>query len=89
MDEKTQRYLHRIDQIMVTPSKAAPQGRPSKSPLTGCSQHLDKYIKYELSSKIIHNIISKNHLQLTHSFFNSLRNTEFRPREKIYKFIAV
>lgn len=89
MNEKTQRYLHRIDQIMLTPTKAAPLARPSKSPLTGRSQHLSKYINYEISSKIIQNIITKNHLQLTYSFFNSLRNTEFRQREKIYRFIAV
>jgi hypothetical protein len=89
MDEKTQRYLHRIDQIMLTPTKAAPQGRPSRSPLTGRPQYLDKYIKYELSTKIIQNIITKNHIQLTNSFFNALRHTEFRQRERIYKFIAV
>lgn len=28
-------------------------------------------------------------MQLTNSFFNAIRNTEYRQKEKIYKFIAI
>jgi hypothetical protein len=89
MDEKTQRYMHRIDQIMLTPTKANAQPKPSRSPLNARQNSLDKYIKYELSTKIIQEIIKKNHMKLANAFFAAIRNTEFRQREKIYKFIGV
>jgi hypothetical protein len=89
MNEQTQRYMHRIDQIMLTPRKNNKQPRPSKSPAYYRPSNLDKYIKYELSTKIIQKIINKNHMQLANSFFNAIRSSDFKQKEKIYKFIAI
>jgi hypothetical protein len=88
MDLRTQRYMQRIEQIMQIPKKGTPH-RPSKSPISCKPNHLDTYLKYELSSKIIQKILNQNHQKLVQLFFNIIRTTEYRQKEKIYRFIAV
>jgi hypothetical protein len=87
MDEKTQRYMQRIDQLISTPTKGA--ARPGRSPLRPFSHELDKCIKCERSIKAIEDVISRSNLTLVNSFFNAIRGSELRQREKIFKFIAV
>jgi hypothetical protein len=89
MDEKIQRYIQRIDKIMFTPKKGGYQPRPSKSPVLCKPKNLDQYIKYELSTKIIQNIVNRTNQKLINQFFNAIRSTEFRQKERIYKFIAI
>lgn len=77
---------------MHTPSKTnnnISPIRPSKTPLKHKPNQLDKYIKYELSAKIINNIVTRNNQHLVMVFFNMLRNSEYRQKEKIYKFVAI
>ena len=92
MDVKMHRYMQRIEKIIHTPTKAVNNVspiRPTKTPLKHKPNQLDKYIKYELSAKIINNIVNRNNQQLVMVFFNMLRNTEYRQKEKIYKFVAI
>lgn len=56
MDARTQRYMERIEQIMQIPKDRTPH-RPSKSPICCKANHLDRYLKYELASKIITKIL--------------------------------
>lgn len=92
MDAKMHRYMQRIEKIINTPKKAANNAspiRPAKSPLKHKPNQLDRYIKYELSMKVIGNIISRNNTHLVMLFFNMLRNSDYRQKEKIYKFVAI
>lgn len=92
MDGKMHRYMQRIEKIINTPSKVnnnVSPLRPTKSPLKHRPNHLDRYIKYELSMKIINSIASRHNSQLVMLFFNMLRNTDYRQKEKIYKFVAI
>lgn len=57
MDQKIHRYMQRIEKIISTPNKHTSPIRPSRSPLRCRTNQLDKYLKYELSAKIINNII--------------------------------
>lgn len=75
MDEKTQRYMQRIDKIMYTPRKSTNPARPSKSPLTTQPKNLDRYLKYELSSKIVQAVITRNHQRLVNQFLTALRSS--------------
>jgi hypothetical protein len=74
---------------MLTPKKSSTQYRPSKSPINCKTINLDKYIKYELSTKIIQNIIDRNNRSLLNHYFNAIRTVEYRQKERIYKFIAI
>jgi hypothetical protein len=63
MDVKMHRYMQRIEKIIHTPTKSKNNIspiRPTKTPLKNKPNQLDKYIKYELSAKIINNIINRN-----------------------------
>jgi hypothetical protein len=88
MDPRTQRYMQRIEQIMQMPKRGTPH-RPSKSPISCKANHLDRYLKYELASKIITKILQQNNERLVQLFFSIIRMTEYRQKEKVYRFIAV
>jgi len=89
MESKIHRYMQRIERIMGTPNKTISPIRPSKSPLNCKTNQLDLYLKYELSGKIVRSIIQKNHNHYVTLFFNCLRNSEYRQKERIYKFVAI
>lgn len=89
MDEKTQRYLQRIEKIMLTPKKHNNQFRPSKSPVNCKPHNLDKYLKYELATTIVQNAVDKNNQLLVNQCFSAIRTSDCRRRERIYKFIPV
>ena len=61
MDQKIHRYMQRIEKIISTPNRKTSPTKLSRSPLRCRTNQLDKYIKYELSAKIINNIIQKHH----------------------------
>ena len=78
MDGKMHRYMQRIERLMATPTKAVAKVsplRPTKSPLKHKPNHLDRYLKYELSIKIINNVINRNNGHLVMVFFNMIRNS--------------
>ena len=68
-----QRYLQRIEKIMSTPKKGSTRYRPSKSPLTCKTNNLDQYLKYELSTKIIQNILNRHDQHCFTYFFSTLK----------------
>lgn len=75
MDEKTQRIMQRIEKIMLTPKKVSNQYRPSKSPITCRPNHLDRYLKYELASTIIKNLIYRFNQRFVSQFYNAIRTS--------------
>jgi len=83
MDVKMHRYMQRIEKIIHTPSKLGPNmspHRPAKSPLSQKPNRLDRYIKYELSMKMINSIISRTNTHLAMVFFNMIRNSDYRQK---------
>jgi len=72
-----------------TSNKTASPIRPSKSPHSCRTSQLDKYLKYELSAKIINSFYHKQQTVLVTQFFNALRQTQHKTVERIYRFVAV
>jgi len=83
------RYMQRIEKLMGTPNRNASPMRPSRSPLSSRTNQLDKYLKFELSAKIINSVIKKKNSLLITGFFSTIRNCEYRQKERIYKFVAI
>ena len=73
MDSKMQRYMQRIERLISTPNRASSPMRPSKSPLSCRTNNLDRYLKYELSAKMITGVIDHRHQALKVHLFNALR----------------
>lgn len=89
MDSKMHRYMQRIEKLISTPTRTVSPIRPNKSPFKCRTNQLDQYLKYELSVKIITNFLSKHHEALMYQFFNAVRRSDYRQKERIYKFVAI
>lgn len=74
---------------MFTPRKGANTARSSKSPISTRPTNLDKYLKYEHSTKIINNLIKKKQQQLLNYFFGTIRSTQIHLKNKILKLIGI
>ena len=75
MEGKMHRYMQRIEKIITTPNRHHSPLRPSHSPLRCRANQLDRYIKFELSARIITKLIDKHHSQLANLFFSRIRQT--------------
>lgn len=74
MDSKMHRYMQRIDKIMGSNNKSISPLRTAKSSIKVRTNNLDNYLKFELTVKIIGNVIEKNNKLLLTHFFNMIRS---------------
>ena len=84
-----QRYMQRIERLISTPNRATSPIRPSKSPLSCRTNTLDKYLKYELSAKMISGFIDHRQQTLKAHLFNALRQAHPAHVQRVYRFVAI
>jgi hypothetical protein len=90
MDSKMHRYMQRIERLMGTPSKTGKQVSPlSRSPAPKANTHLDKYLKYELSAKIISSLLAKHHTRDKTFALNAFRSVPIHHKERVFKFVGL